>query len=165
MSFCSHARREGCTHAAVDPNISRLRALVRSSTTPAKRHVKSTIMPTRRPMLLLRIKSKHTIAPMSSMALSNTDTTAPARWMGFRGSNRGHSPLGGAHVSPMGSVNVTSPHCTVANEGRQLTLKRNPKYFFKKEIQPIRIHRRESHEISFVLEQVLVPIPQHRDCS
>ena len=69
------------THAAVDPNISALRALVSSPTTAANRHVKRTIIPTRSPMERLEMRSNTTIAPMSSTALRRVLMMSPAYWI------------------------------------------------------------------------------------
>ena len=68
----------GSTHAAVAPKISALRAFVSKPTTRANSDVKSTISPTLTLMLRSDTRSKHTMAPVKSIALNNTETTAPA---------------------------------------------------------------------------------------
>ena len=68
----------GSTHAAVAPKISALRAFVSKPTTRANSDVKSTISPTLTFMLRSDTRSKHTMAPIRSIALNSTETTAPA---------------------------------------------------------------------------------------
>ena len=67
------------TYAAVEPNISARRALVRRPITPAKKQVKSTIIPTITAVLWSETWSKHTMAPTRSIALRKMEMTAPAR--------------------------------------------------------------------------------------
>ena len=73
-----HSRAE--TYAAVLPKISALLAFVSRPTTAAKRHVKSTIIPTLTLVPWSATAVRQTMAPMRRRALRETAMTAPVRW-------------------------------------------------------------------------------------